>query len=114
LVLLPSRGPFAFFAPLGALLEGVAFFADLAFFFATLALCGATRAFLVALGSSATAAGTVPVSVVDVMMFSPCAVITAITTSITPVRSESKWILSEIVTGDGVEAGQIASGCVSW
>jgi len=40
--------------------------------------------FLVAFGSSAAEAGAVPVSGVDVMLFSPLAVIT-VTTSITPV-----------------------------
>ena len=51
-----------------------------------------TRGLLVGFaGSSATVAGAVPVSsVVDVMMVSPFAVITAVTTWITPVGRKSK------------------------
>src|ERR1700722_10812339 len=103
LVLLPSRVPVALFAALGAFLAGVAFLADLPLVFATWAPCGATRAFLVAFGFSPVAcAWAVPVSsAIDVFMFSLSAVITAVTTWITPVRRESKSILPETAKGDG-------------
>ena len=81
-------------AVLGACLAGVAFLAELPFFFPTWAPCGATRAFLVAFGFSPVAgAWAVPVSsTIDVFMFSLSAVITAVTTWITPARQESKSI----------------------
>jgi hypothetical protein len=87
----------------GRFLGWVAFLADLPFFFATCAPCGATRAFLVAFGFSPVAvAWAVPVSsAIDVFMFSLSAVITAVTTWITPVRRESKSILPETAKGDG-------------
>jgi hypothetical protein len=92
-VLLPSRAPTAFFAPLGAFFAGLAFLGDLPFFGATWALRGATRAFLLAFGCSLLAAfGVAAVSTINsVILISPLAVIT-VTTSITPVAQESKQI----------------------
>src|ERR1700684_2086609 len=49
-VLLPSRTPLRFLAPLGAFLAGVALLADLPFFDPTWARFGRTWAFLVAFG----------------------------------------------------------------
>jgi hypothetical protein len=106
LVLLRSRADFAFLAPVGASLDGVAFLADLAFFFATSARFGARGAFWVALGSSAAGPGVVPVSGVDVMVFSPLAVITTVTW-ITPVRHVCKAILSKVPLGEGSAMGLI-------
>jgi hypothetical protein len=59
---------------------------------------------LLAFGFSPVAgAWALPVSsAIDVFMFSPCAVITAITTWITPVRGKSKWNLPKIAQGDGM------------
>jgi hypothetical protein len=97
-VLLPSRADLAFFWPLGAFFGALAFLADLAFFGGTWARCRATRAFLLGFGWSPVAvAWAVPVSsAIDVFIsFSPCAVITAVTTWITPVRWKSKWILKQ-------------------
>jgi hypothetical protein len=93
---------------LGAFLAQLALLADLLFFGATWARCGATRAFLVALGSSAAEVGAVPVSWVDVMVFSPLAVIT-VHTSITPVRQESKAILP-IARGDRTAVQRSCNG----
>src|ERR1700694_3451894 len=103
-VLLPSRADLVFLLPLGAFFAGVAFLADLPFFGATWAPFGATRAFLAAFGCSLAAdAGAVAASTINsVILISPLAVITAITTSITPVRRESKWILQKIAKGDGM------------
>jgi hypothetical protein len=85
---------------LGAFLVGVAFLPAFPFFGATWPRRAPTRAFLVALGSSAAEAGAVPVSGVDVMIFSPLAVITVMT-SITPVRPQSKANLHQGSGGDG-------------
>jgi hypothetical protein len=82
---------------LGAFLAGLAFLADLPFFGATLAPRGARMAFLVALGSSVAGVGALPVSGVDVMIFSPLAAI-AVTTSITPVGLESKVFVQQMDT----------------
>jgi hypothetical protein len=88
---------------------GLAFFADFAFFGATWARRAPAVAFLVAFGSSAEAAGTAPASGVDVMVFSPLVVISAVTTSITPVRRESKRILQEMAYGDGMAMATLAA-----
>src|ERR1019366_1756910 len=66
-VLLPSRAPLAFLAPLGAFLAGEAFFPDWASLGVPFAPCAPAAALLVALGSMAVAAGAVSVSMVDVM-----------------------------------------------
>jgi hypothetical protein len=87
----------------------LAFFVDFAFFGATWARPTPARAFFVAFGSSAEAAGAVPVSGVDVMLFSPLAVITALTTWITPVRGESKWNPPRIAQGDGMAIATVAA-----
>src|ERR1700733_15345875 len=72
-VLLPLRGPVAFFAPLGAFLTEVALFAAFAFFGAPWARCGRTLAFFGALDFSPVA-GTWSLpfsSAIGLFMFSP-------------------------------------------
>src|ERR1700674_18441 len=103
-VLLPSRAAPAFLRPLGAFLAELPFLADLVFLGATCAPRGATRAFLVGFGCAPVAvAWAVPVSsLLDVMMCSPLlAVITAVTTSITPVSRKCKGNLKGIGLGEG-------------
>jgi hypothetical protein len=114
-VLLPSRAALpsaalAFFWPLGAFFAGVAFLLAFGFFGATWAPFLATAAFLLGFGLLAFAfvgfgwspAWAAPVStVIEVSMLSPLAVITAVVTWITPVRTKSKAILTGIDRGEG-------------
>jgi len=77
--------------------------ADLPFFSATLAPCGARLAFLARFGlPSGAGAGEVAVSsAIEIMLsLSPWAVNHRVTTWITLVRVESKWILREVIGGD--------------
>ena len=77
---------------------------DFAFFGATLRARLPTLVFLLPFGCSPAAwAWAVSVSsAIEVMACSPLlAVITAVTTSIAPVRRECKWILNEIRIGEG-------------
>src|SRR5689334_13610153 len=90
-VLLPSRAPAAFVAPLGAFLTGVAFFPDLPFFGATWARRAPAVAFLLAFSSSAVGARAVAVaSAFEIIVFLLMAVDYRVTTSITPVGGKCK------------------------
>jgi hypothetical protein len=82
-------------------LAGLAFLLDFPFLGATFPRSAPAWAFLVVFASEAVAlwAGSGS-SVVDVVMFSRCAVITAVTTSITRFRIECKRILKQIAKGD--------------
>ena len=75
------------FGSFGRLLPGLAFLAVLAFLAATWARVGATRAFLPGFGFSVPAAWAAPISTVVDIIWSPWAVTTAITTSITLITS---------------------------
>jgi len=104
-VLLPSRVAFAAEGFLGAL---AAFFPWLAFLLAlgfdepTDARRGATRAFLLrfGVGPSAVAWASPFSSVIEVVMVSPSAAITAVGTWITPICSGSKAIVQKIEDGE--------------
>jgi hypothetical protein len=94
----------AFFALSGAFLAGLAFLPDLALACATFARRAPTSGFFVAFGWSPFAvAGAIPVSsgIDVVILLSPLAVITAVTTWITLIDRKRKWILDEIDDGEG-------------
>src|SRR6266481_870049 len=94
--LLPLRTPFADVAFLGALaafLAGVVFLPDFGLDGATPGFRGAMLGLVAPLGSCAAPEVAIPCSSAVVIVNSPSAVITAVTTWITPVRRRSKRIL---------------------
>jgi hypothetical protein len=101
--LLPSRAPVAFFSLLGAFLAGLAFLPGFPFFGATFARRAPAVAFFVGFGSADPAVGAVSIcSVFVVIIRSPLAVITAVTTWITPKCLKSKPFVRQIDIGEEV------------